>query len=72
MPIHQSENTVDQRLPSGIAEFAQRDAAAEVLVAVGLAPRAAQGTFTGDFDREVRTVASEYLAPCANDTFHAE
>ena len=63
MLVDQAENAVDERLPLVVADFAQRDVAAKMLVAVGVAAGTLQRTLPCDFDRERRTVAAENPAP---------
>src|SRR5688500_6910122 len=69
-PIDELEDAVDERRALAIAEGAQRVAAAQMLVAIGVAARAAERTFARDFNREIRAPASEDLAPGANDAVH--
>ena len=61
---------VDERLAFSIGEVAERLTAAEVVIAVGVTPRAAQRTFTSDFDGEIGAPAREDLSPRADDAFH--
>ena len=49
-----------------VADLAQRDVAAEMIVAVGVAAGTAQRTLAGDFDRERRSVAGEDATPRRN------
>ena len=51
MTLHEFEHTVDERIAAQIAEAAQL-AAAEMLVAVGIAPRTPQRTLARDFNGE--------------------
>src|SRR5262245_53888363 len=57
------KHTVDERIATQIAQPAQGDAAAEVIVAVGVTPRTPKRTLTCDFDGEERTVPSQQQTP---------
>ena len=70
MLVDEREHAVDEGLALQIADVAQRDAAAEVIVAVGIAARTAERAFARDFDREVRSITEQDLAPSANNTLH--
>src|SRR5687767_14504153 len=63
MMIDERHESRHQFVAFVIGETAQRDVAAEVLVAIGVAARTAQRTFLGDLDRQVRTIAREDPAP---------
>ena len=63
MTVDQAENAVDELLPLVVADLAEGDLTAQVIVAVGVAPRAMQRTLARDFDGERRTVATENPAP---------
>ena len=70
MTIDERHDAVDERLPFEIADFPEREIAAEVIVAVGIATGAAQRALTGDFDRQKRAVPREDAAPCGENTLH--
>src|SRR5688572_7199902 len=69
-PIDELEDAVNERRTLAIAESAQRLGAAQMLVAIGVAARAAERAFACDFNREIGTPAREYLPPGADDAFH--
>ena len=50
--VDQSHEPIDELLALVVADLPQRDAAAQMLVAVGVTARAAQRTLAGDFDRQ--------------------
>src|SRR5947209_13492089 len=50
LSIDQGEHAVNQLLSLEVADFAERDFAAEMFVAVRVAARTPQRAFTGDFD----------------------
>ncbi len=52
VPIDEGEHVVDQFLSLEVAHLAQRDLAAEMFVAVGVAAGAAQRALACDFDRQ--------------------
>ena len=70
MFVDEREHAVDERLTFQIPDIAERDGAAEVIVAVGVAARATERAFARDFNREVGSIAEENLAPSANNTVH--
>jgi hypothetical protein len=70
MAIDRLEHAVDERLALEVRQRPQRLPAAEVLVAVGVAPRTAERAFTGDFNGEIRPVSLEDSPPGRNDAFH--
>jgi hypothetical protein len=61
---------VDELLTLEVAHLAQRDAAAEVFIAVRVATGTTERALTGDFDRESWTVASQDPSPSSKDAFH--
>ena len=63
VPADQFENAVNECLAAKIAEFAEGNSAPEVRVAVGVTARAAQRTFTRNFDGEHGDAATENAAP---------
>jgi hypothetical protein len=71
MPIDQRQHAVDERLPLEVADLTKRDAAAEMRVVIGVAPRTAQWTFACDLDRKVRPVSGKNLSPGADYPVHA-
>ena len=60
-------NRDDELVALVVREPAQRDIAAKVLVAVGIAAGTAERTLFGDLDRQVRTIPGKDLAPRLND-----
>ena len=70
MPIDERDHAVDECLALQIANIAQRDAAAEMLIAIGVTTGAAKRALTRDFDREVRSVPCEDPSPGAYYTVH--
>jgi hypothetical protein len=68
--VDEREDAVDQRLAFQVADIAERDRSTEVIVAVGITARAAERTLAGDFNREVRSIAKQNLAPSANHALH--
>ena len=68
MPRDDAEHAVDEFLALEVGELAEHHASTEVVVAVGVAARAAQRTLASDLDGEVRTIALENPAPPGNDT----
>ena len=64
------EHAVDEGLALEIGKRPQRLPAAQVLVAVGVAPRTAERTLTSNFDGKVWTVTLENAAPGRNNAFH--
>ena len=65
--IDERHETGDELVALVVGEPAQRDVAAKMLVAVGVAARTAQRTLLGDLDREFRTIARENTAPSLDD-----
>ena len=61
--IDERDDAVDQFLSFEIADLAQREIAAEMIVAVGVAAGAAQRALAGDFDGEGGRVAREDPTP---------
>jgi hypothetical protein len=51
VPVDELEESCDELVSLEVGELTKRDAAAEMLVAVGIAARAAQRALTSDFDR---------------------
>ena len=70
MVIDESEDPVDELLSLVVAHFTKREVTAEMIVAVGVAPGTTERTFTGDFDRERRCVASQDTSPRAEYPLH--
>src|SRR6478735_6256090 len=68
--VDQGEEAIDELLALEVAHLPKRDAAAEVFVAVCIAPRAPQRALASDFNREGGTITCEYAAPGREDTFH--
>ena len=52
MAIDEREHAVDEGLALEVADLAERDVAAEVIVAVGVAARTLQRALARDFDRQ--------------------
>ena len=50
-----------------VVQASQRDVAAEMIVAVGVAAGTTERTLARDLDRDVRAVARKDAAPCLND-----
>ena len=70
LPVDDPEHAVDQLLPLEVADLAQRDVAAEVVVAVGVASGALQRALAGDFERQRRCVSGQDPSPRAQDPIH--
>src|SRR6266851_3851754 len=70
MAIDDVHEFVDQLLALEVADLPQRHPAADVVVAVGVAARAAERTFAGDLDRQNGCVAGEDTSPRRNNAFH--
>ena len=69
--VDDRENAIDEFLSFVVGDLSERDVAAEVLVAVGVAARAAERAFARDFDREGGIVAAEDASPRGDDAFHS-
>ena len=69
MAIDEREDAVNQLLTLEVADLAQRDLAAEMIVAVGVAAGAVQRALARDLDGERGRVASEDPAPRGEDAF---
>mgnify|MGYP003694771159 CR=1 FL=1 len=63
MAIHEPEHAVDEGLALEVAQLAQAEVAAQVIVAVRIAAGAMQRALARDLDRERGRVASEYPSP---------
>ena len=50
--VDERQEPIDELLTLVVADLSERDVAAEMLVAVGVASRAAQRALAGDFDRQ--------------------
>ena len=61
--LDEIHNPPDEFLPAKIAEVAQVGRAAQVLLVVGIASRAAQRTFLGDLDGQHGRASCQYAAP---------
>ena len=61
--VDDREDAVDQFLAFVVGDLAKRDVAAEVLVTVGVAARAAQRAFARDLDRQGGIVAARGFFP---------
>ena len=70
VPIDQRDDAVDELLALEVADLPQRDLAAEVIVAVGVAAGASQRAFARDLDGKGRGISAEDAAPCSEDAFH--
>src|SRR5215210_4139381 len=70
MTIDQIDDAVDQRLALEVADFAERQVAAQVIVAIGVAARAVQRAFTRDLDRQRRLIPGEDSTPRGQDPVH--
>ena len=70
LPVDDPEHAVDQLLALEVADLAQRDVAAEVVVVVGVASRALQRALTGDFQRQRRCISRQDPSPRAQDPIH--
>ena len=69
MAIHEREHAVDERLALEVAQLAQPEVAAQVIVAVRVAAGAVQRALARDLDRERGRVAAEYPSPGRQDPF---
>ena len=54
MPVDERHDAVDEFLAFEIADFAKREIAAEMIVAVGVATGTTQRALAGDFDGKRR------------------
>ena len=63
VPIDQVDHAVDQLLTLEVAHLAQREVAAEMIVAIGVAAGAVQRAFARDFDRQRRRVPASGSDP---------
>ena len=63
MFVDERHHAVDQLLAFEVADLAQREVAAEMIVAVGVAAGTAQRTLARDFDRKGGRVAREDATP---------
>ena len=70
MAIDERHDAVDELLALEVADLAQREVAAEMIVAVGVAAGTAERAFAGDLDGERRRVAGEDSTPGWENTFH--
>ena len=70
MLIDERDDAVDELLAFEVVQLSQRLAAVEVIVPVGIAAGAAQGTLARDLDRKNRGLSAEYPAPRRQDAFH--
>src|SRR5262245_9625163 len=70
MAIDEIDHAVDERLTFEVAYFTKRQLAAEVIVAVRIAPRTSQRTFARDLDRQRRYVTGEDATPSRDDPLH--
>ena len=63
MKTYEIEYTLDERVTLVIGELTERDRAAKVTIAVGIASGTAQRTFAGDFNGKHRRTSKQDLAP---------
>jgi hypothetical protein len=70
LSIDEGQDAVDQLLTFEIADFAERELAAEMIVAVRVAAGTAQRTLACDFDGKCRYIANENSTPGWNNPFH--
>ena len=70
MTIGQGEHAVNQLLTLEVAHLTQRDLAAEMIVAVGIAAWAMQRALTRDLDGKSRRVTCQDSAPRREHAFH--
>src|SRR5262245_60144675 len=68
--INQAQHPINEFLPLEVANLTQGDLAAEMVVAVRIAPRTAQRALASDFDRERRCVPCEDPTPGSDDAIH--
>ena len=61
--VDQLQHALHERVALVVGDLAQRDVAAEMIVAEGIAARATQRTLTRDFDRQVRRAPAQDLVP---------
>ena len=71
VPIDEVEHAVDEFLSFEVAHLAERDVAAEMIVAVRVAAGTAQRALARDLDRERGRVAGENPTPGREDRFHS-
>ena len=69
--VDERDDAVDELLAFVVADLAQRDVAAEVVVAVRIAARTVERTLACDFNRQSGHVARENATPRGEDPFHA-
>ena len=67
MAIDERQHAVDELLALEVANLAQREVAAQVVVAVGIAAGTVQRALARDFDRERGRVAAEDPSPGRED-----
>ena len=70
MPIDEREDAVDELLALEVADLAQREVAAEMIVAVGVAAWTVQRALARDLDGKRWSVAGEDASPRRENTFH--
>jgi len=70
--LHGPQHAVDEGLTFEVREIAEHHAAAEVCVVVRVASWTTERTLAGDFNREVRAIPAQDLAPRTDDVsrFH--
>src|SRR5262249_12162613 len=70
LPVDDLQHAVDQLLSLQVLDFSQLDVAAQVVVAVGVAPGAVQRTLASDFQRQRWCVSGQDPSPGAEDPIH--
>src|SRR4051794_37676839 len=68
--IDQRQQAIDELLAFEIADFAELEIAAQMIVAVGVTAGAMQRALARDFNRHRRRVAGENPSPCRKNRFH--
>jgi hypothetical protein len=70
MLINQLEEPPDELGSLEIADLSQRNAAAEMFIAVSVATGTSEGTFAGNLDRQGRTITAKDSPPRGDNAFH--
>src|SRR5205823_12107660 len=70
LTVDQREELVNELLPLEVAHLTQRHAAAEMIVAVGVAARTPQRALACDLNGKSRCVPAEDASPRDKDSFH--
>src|SRR5262249_23940106 len=70
VPIDEGYDAVDERLPPEVPNLAERHLAAQVVVALRVAPGAAQRALASDLNGACRGVTREDPSPRSKNAFH--